>query len=74
MPEMTGLELVREVRRIRPDLPVIMCTGYSKMVSEEDIADAGVRELLMKPIALRQLAEAIRHALDDKPGAPANRA
>jgi DNA-binding NtrC family response regulator len=75
MPGMTGLELTREVRRIRPDLPVIMCTGYSKTVSEEDIADAGVREMLMKPVALRQLAESIRRALDHKirtPDAPAD--
>ncbi len=64
MPGMTGLELTREARRIRPDLPVIMCTGYSKTVSEDDIANAGVGEILMKPIALRQLAESIRRALD----------
>ena len=65
MPGLTGLELTRELRRIRPDLPVILCTGYSKTVSEEDIADAGVREMLMKPIVLRQLAEAIRNAIDE---------
>ncbi len=70
MPGLTGLELTRELRRIRPDLPVILCTGYSKTVSEEDIADAGVREMLMKPIVLRQLAEAIRKSIDETPARP----
>jgi CheY-like chemotaxis protein len=77
MPGMTGLELTRELRRIRPDLPVILCTGYSKTVSEEDVADAGVRDMLMKPIALRHLAESIRRALDHQarvPYAPASQA
>ena len=70
MPGLTGLELTRELRRIRPDLPVILCTGFSKTVSEEDIADAGVREMLMKPIVLRQLAEAMRKALDEARARP----
>ena len=70
MPGLTGLELTRELRRIRPDLPVILCTGYSKTVSEEDSADAGVREMLMKPIVLRQLAETIRRALDEGAAEP----
>ena len=64
MPGLTGLELTRELHRIRPKLPVILCTGYSKTVSEADIADAGVSEMLMKPIVLRQLAEAIRRSID----------
>jgi len=64
MPVMTGLELVREARKTRPDVPVIMCTGFGKTVSESELADAGIREVLMKPIILRQLADAIRRALD----------
>ena len=64
MPVMTGLELIREVRKIRPRMPVIMCTGFSKTVSEAELSEAGVRELVMKPIVLRQLAETIRKVLD----------
>ncbi len=64
MPGMTGLELTREIRRVRPDLPVILCTGFSKTVSESDIAEAGVDVMLMKPIIVRQLAETIRLTLD----------
>ena len=67
MPGMTGLELVRETHHIRPDLPVLLCTGFSKTVSEQDLLDGGVSEIILKPILLRQLAEAMRRTIDRKP-------
>lgn len=64
MPDFTGIELAREVRHIRKDLPVILCTGYSEMVSPEIAEEAGVAEFLVKPIRKEQMAQAIRRALD----------
>ena len=64
MPDMSGLELIGEVLKIRPDMPIILCTGYSSKVSEENVKKMGVRELVMKPYEKKLLAEAIRRALD----------
>jgi PAS domain S-box-containing protein len=65
MPGMTGMEMVREMHAIRRGLPALLCTGFSKTVSEENLLAEGIHEILMKPIVLRQTAEAIRNALDD---------
>lgn len=59
MPQLTGIELVDAVRRCRPDLPVIMCTGYSAVASEEVARARGVDAYLPKPIDINQLEEAI---------------
>jgi CheY-like chemotaxis protein len=66
MPQMTGMELSQEFRRIRPDMPIILCTGFSETISEEKIKAVGINELLMKPIVMRNLAEAVRKVLDNK--------
>lgn len=63
MPGMTGIEMVKEMRRTRRDLPVIMCTGFSRSISEQELAECQISEVVMKPIVLRQLAEAMRRAL-----------
>jgi PAS domain S-box-containing protein len=65
MPHCTGMQLAREVRGLRPGIPIIICTGYSDKVSEATIKEAGIREMFMKPVDLRQLAEGIRRALDE---------
>ncbi len=67
MPDLTGLELARKLREIQPSLPVIICTGFSETLTPEAVADAGVCELVMKPIGMRQLAEAVRRALARTP-------
>ena len=64
MPQMTGDRLARELLAIRKDLPIIMCTGFSEKINRENIKAMGVRHLLMKPIAFRNLAEVIREVLD----------
>jgi CheY-like chemotaxis protein len=64
MPNMTGDELTRELKNIRPDIPVILCTGFSEKISKE-IADAlGIEGFLMKPIVMKDLAKTIRGALN----------
>ena len=63
MPRMTGLDLATEVHRIRPDLPIVMLTGYSDEVSADTLAAAGIVGLLCKPLTATQLAEAVAAAL-----------
>ena len=63
MPEMTGVMLAAELLKLRPDLPVILCTGYSESVSRETAQEVGIREFLMKPLSKRELAAAVRRAI-----------
>ncbi|MDM8549302.1 response regulator [Desulfobacterales bacterium HSG2] len=65
MPNMTGLELSENILRIRPDMPIILCTGYSEMVTKEKAEAMGIREFVMKPALRREMAETIRRALGD---------
>ncbi|QTA88048.1 ATP-binding protein [Desulfonema magnum] len=66
MPRMAGDELSRELIRIRPDIPIILCTGFSKKITPENIQAIGIRMLLAKPVGTGELAEAIREILDKK--------
>ncbi len=50
MPDMTGLELAREVLHLRPDIPFILITGYSEATSPDEAEKSGIRKFLMKPI------------------------
>ncbi len=67
MPTMPGDALSRELLRIRPDLPIILCTGFSHVVSAEKAKAMGIRGYLMKPLAIRDLAPIVRHVLDEQP-------
>ena len=67
MPHLAGIELAREVLRIRPGLPVILCTGYSETLNEEDALAAGVGAFMLKPFSVKEIAEAIRRVLPAKP-------
>jgi len=64
MPALNGLELTRELLAIRPGLPVILCTGYSDSLNLLKSKEAGIREILMKPYAITNLAELIRKVMD----------
>jgi PAS domain S-box-containing protein len=66
MPHMTGIELAKEIMRIRSDVPVILCTGYSERISEEKVREMGIRELALKPLKMRDIAETVRMVLDKK--------
>jgi PAS domain S-box-containing protein len=63
MPKMTGLHLAREILKTRPDLPIIICTGYADKVSADHIKSIGIRRMLPKPILKTELASAIRQVL-----------
>ncbi|MGA2401570.1 MAG: response regulator, partial [Syntrophobacteraceae bacterium] len=67
MPNLTGMDLVEEVRRIRYDIPIILCTGFSEKITAEGAVDLGV-ELVMKPFGITQLAELVRQVLDVRQG------
>ena len=64
MPHMTGDKLAQELIKIRPDIPIILCTGHSKRISEEKAKGLGIRAFVMKPISTRVMAETVRKALD----------
>jgi PAS domain S-box-containing protein len=63
MPGMTGDVLSRELLGLRPDLPIVLCTGFSERVAEARIRELGARELLTKPYSLTELSQAIQRAL-----------
>lgn len=66
MPQMTGLELSKKVLKIRKNLPIIMCTGYSEAVSESKAIKMGIQRYVQKPVDNRKLAVLIREILDTK--------
>ena len=63
MPKMTGTELAEECMRIRPDLPVVVCTGFSEILSEEKARAIGISEYVTKPVVKKEIASDIRNAL-----------
>jgi len=65
MPEMTGMELTREILASRADMPIIMCTGFSYVVDVDKAKAAGIRAFAMKPLTKREIARTIRHVLDE---------
>jgi CheY-like chemotaxis protein len=60
MPSVTGLELAMAALRLDPDFPVVLCTGYSELVSRETAQAAGIRGYLEKPLDYGELAYVIR--------------
>jgi PAS domain S-box-containing protein len=64
MPAMTGDILAREILKVRPDIPIIICTGYSERMSESQAKAMGIKGYAMKPIVMKELAEMIRSVLD----------
>ncbi|MCK5057221.1 MAG: PAS domain S-box protein [Candidatus Aminicenantes bacterium] len=65
MPNMTGLQLAKEIRKISPHIPVILCTGFSESVNEENFKSMGISAFVMKPIVRKEIARVIREVLDE---------
>ncbi len=65
MPNLSGVELAREVLKIKPALPIILCTGYSAVVSEKEALAIGIKKYAKKPVELQNLAGIIRQVLDE---------
>jgi len=64
MPNMTGVELARALLQVRKDLPIILCTGFSDLVDEEKAKQEGIKEFILKPIIMKDMARAVRTLLD----------
>jgi len=67
MPEMTGIRLAREVKGIRPQLPIIIFTGFSEKLNAEESRALGLEGFLMKPVTVKEMAETVRDVLDRGP-------
>ena len=65
MPNMTGLELAKELLKLRSDILIILCTGYSEHINEEKAKGNGIRAFVMKPVVLNEISNTIRKVLDD---------
>ncbi len=66
MPELTGTALSAEFLKIRPNLPVILCTGYSDSVNMADVRKQNIREFCLKPISLNDLGRTVRRVLENR--------
>jgi CheY-like chemotaxis protein len=66
MPRMTGIELAKEILAIRPNVPIILCTGFTDSLNKDSAKLSGIRALLMKPVSMRDLRVAVHniHAED----------
>jgi len=67
MPGMTGTDLARRALQIRPDLPIILCTGFSSLVNKETARAIGIREFAMKPLTSSSIGQMVNELISDKP-------
>jgi len=65
MPNMTGVRLSRELREIKPGIPVILCSGFSSAINRDQLIEFGVNEFVMKPIIKNDLARVVRRVIDE---------
>lgn len=66
MPYLSGSELAKKIFQIRADIPIILCTGYSSVISAESSKEIGIERFMMKPVSMRGLAFTVREVLDQK--------
>lgn len=66
MPNMTGIKLSQKLLEIRPDIPIIICTGFSEQISEVKAKEIGIRGYIMKPVVKSELAKKVREILDNE--------
>ncbi len=64
MPNMTGEDLAQELMRIKPSIPIILCTGFSAKIDDRKASAMGIRAFVLKPMVLREIATTIRQVLD----------
>jgi signal transduction histidine kinase/ActR/RegA family two-component response regulator len=66
MPKMTGTDLADQIVQIRPDIPIILCTGFNERIDKEGARKSGICALMMKPASVREIAETIRKVLETR--------
>ncbi|MDM8518180.1 ATP-binding protein, partial [Desulfobacterales bacterium HSG16] len=64
MPDMTGMELASEILKLRPNIPVILCTGFVSSLTDRAAPDPGIHTFIKKPLGVHQLSKIVREALD----------
>ena len=64
MPRMTGDQFARELIKLRPDIPIILCTGFNPKISKEQAGKIGIKAFVMKPLVRRDMANIVRKVLD----------
>jgi two-component system cell cycle sensor histidine kinase/response regulator CckA len=64
MPKLTGDRLSQEIKKIRTDIPIILCTGYSDKLADKSALDFGVQDFMVKPIKQADLVKTVRNVLD----------
>jgi CheY-like chemotaxis protein len=72
MPGLSGIELVREARALRPDLPILLITGFGSATDWSEAEILGVDRILMKPVDIPELTRAVREVLDGHTARPAS--
>jgi CheY-like chemotaxis protein len=65
MPKMTGAVLARKIMDIRPDIPIIICTGFSERMNRDQASELGIRAFLQKPLGMKDLSLTLRRVLDE---------
>jgi CheY-like chemotaxis protein len=65
MPGITGFDLARRMLQIRPNLPIILCTGHSSLITEEKVKSFGIKGFTLKPLIKKDIAGLIRKVLDE---------
>ena len=63
MPGMTGVDLARGILQLRPEFPIILCTGYSSLINEESAKVVGIREFALKPLTRSSLSQLVNKIL-----------
>jgi CheY-like chemotaxis protein len=65
MPALTGSELAKRILALRPETPMILCTGYSATINEHSALELGMKAYLNKPVGIGDLARKVRDVLDE---------
>ena len=66
MPGMTGMDLARRILQVRPNIPIILCTGYSNLVNEDLAKGCGIKGFVMKPMTKKDISTLLRRVLDER--------
>jgi CheY-like chemotaxis protein len=66
MPKISGIQLAASLRKLRNNIPIILCTGFSEQVTDDVLKHAGISKMMLKPVSKRELASAVRKMLDAK--------
>jgi PAS domain S-box-containing protein len=67
MPGITGRELAEKMVKIRPDIPIVLCSGFSHHIDGDEAKKIGIRAFVMKPLKLQEIAHTVRKVLDEAP-------